>query len=64
MYELLSLNEIFQKHRQEVEDFGFLGSASTPVILERKPKSHIMYALYHAHLDGVCIKSKTGVFCK
>lgn len=57
------LYEIFRRTYQDIEDFGFLGDETTPVVLDHKPKSHIMHAIIHAHLDGVCIKNRFGAFC-
>jgi hypothetical protein len=58
-----SLKDIFSRVLREVEEYGFKGDASTPVIWNGTEKSHIKHATKHAHdLTGKCVKSKFG-FC-
>lgn len=57
-----SFNQIWNEMMTEIEEFGFLGDAETPVELEKHPQTHIRHALNHLHINGECVKSRYG-FC-
>lgn len=40
-----------------------LGTPDEPVEMDRRPQPHILHAMRHLHINGKCVKNKTGVFC-
>lgn len=58
-----SLREIYAQIRADVAALESLGTQDEPVEMDRRPQTHILYALRHLHINGKCVKNKTGVFC-